>query len=226
MSTYSQDSLMELDSSLVSSIFFYTTVPYYLWRFEQKPQIKIFCTYSYFCSVFVWVFRLRLSIETLTMEHINRLNFNKFKKEQNLDSHPVCRFGPGGDFSYSWLPDNDFMGHKANRLTNILRSIAEIITAVASPENISARKENLDDINKKQFRPQDYAQTIRIAQSDLKLHKEPMLFSDDIGTGRPTEHKPKHRIRTHRRTPKKAVTDSLPGQSTLFDCNLQGAKTA
>ena len=165
---------------------------------------------------------------------------NRDKDEQ---FEPICRFGPGGDFVQNWPPATYQAGEtNQNPLSKVLASLSEIIAAMlgsephstevsstnikTSPEQIRRRKERLEyavTLNKADA-PADPAPVTNI-KGNFKVQGQPMLFPDDWRAGRQTGHKPKHRVRAHRRTPKKRPAFA-PSGGTLFEANFKSAKTA
>jgi len=155
---------------------------------------------------------------------------------------PVCSFGPGGDFTCVWKPDM-FALPSQNRLAIVLTTLTEIATAIlgsepetvvsasANPHSAEAAllcregtakyaKENTND------RQCAHSTTTTTAKSDLLFSDEPMLFPDNRRIGLRTAYKPKHRIRTYRRTTKKRTAFNLVVQGSLFAIDSKSAKTA
>jgi hypothetical protein len=167
-----------------------------------------------------------------------------------MDSHPQkqaepgSKFGPGGDFLSFW-PKEPTPSPKleANTLTRLLYTIAEITNATLGSDFDSTLKipteagqlseHILYHEEKLKYAGQNgkadksaYAPAASAATSNCLFSDEQMLLPDDCRTCSRTRRKPKHRIRTYRRTAKKTAAISLPEQGTLFEVNLQGAKTA
>jgi hypothetical protein len=166
--------------------------------------------------------------------------YNRFED----DNPPLCRFGPGGDFTSDWLTQS--AGHAPssnNRLNKILASLNEIIAAMLGAE--------LDDHAVKNEKYQLEAKRIIFPNGELKhadknidpdktpdpatvptvndgssLPDQQMLFPDDGGDSRRAPNKPKYRIRTYRKASKKKALVSFFGQGSLFDDNLKSARTA
>jgi len=161
--------------------------------------------------------------------------------EQN---EPVCRFGPGGDFVSFWPPRHS-ASRKAvpNSLALLLERLAKIINAKLTPDfdasadspKITHQPQPLTLAEKgkleyevkhaKSEKPTNTA-TISVINSNCDLQDQPLLFPDDRRVGISTGHKPKHRIRTYRRTSKKKAPVQLSGQGSLFETDLRCAKTA
>ena len=162
----------------------------------------------------------------------------------NDQNEPVCRFGPGGDFVSFW-PKQHFTSRKAvpNSLALLLERLAKIINTKLTPDfDASAdspknahqpktltlpEKGNIkyEVKHAKSEKPADSAPA-PVINSNCQLQDQPMLFPDDRRVSIPTGHKPKHRIRTYRRTTKKKAPVQLPGQGSLFEADLRCAKTA
>jgi len=156
---------------------------------------------------------------------------------------PVCRFGPGGDFISVWpLESARAIQPSPNRLAKLLTSLSEIITALLGSEfdtatvptdirrrtnHLFAEKEKSEDAvgNNKADKPA-HATPATIIKSHSRFSGEPVLFADDWRIGLRTGHKPKHRIRTYRRTAKKRPAFGLSGQVSLFETNFKSARTA
>ena len=165
---------------------------------------------------------------------------NRDKDEQ---FEPICRFGPGGDYVHNWPPSTYQTGQpNQNPLSRVLASLSEIIAAMlgsefdstavsstniqTSAQQIRRRKERLEyavTLNKADA-PADPAPVANI-KGNFKVHGQPMLFADDWRVGEQAGHKPKHRVRAHRRTPKKRPAFA-PSGGTLFEPNFKSAKTA
>jgi hypothetical protein len=162
----------------------------------------------------------------------------------NKQNEPVCRFGPGGDFVSFW-PKQHSTSRKPvpNSLALLLERLAKIINTKLSPDfDASAdspkntpqpqtltlpEKGNLkyEVKHAKSEKPVNTAPTPGI-NSNCDLQVQPMLFPDDRRVSISTGHKPKHRIRTYRRTAKKKAPVQLPGQGSLFEADFRCAKTA
>jgi len=156
----------------------------------------------------------------------------------DINSDPLCKFGPGGDFVKDWsvgrvkLTETD-----KNPVSTILAMIAgmlgtavraEILMEEAEPEktgNCDFGKEKTSGAGKQRNIP-NHTEAARRAKADSELRKEPMLFSDDRGIGTTVGHKPKYRIRTCRRSSRKGASDSVKGQGTLFEINGAGQSAA
>ena len=65
-----------------------------------------------------------------------------------------------------------------------------------------------------------------VKSSIILHHNETILFPEDTQIHTRTSHKPKHRIRTYRRTAKKSSASRPAGQGLLFDDNFKRIKTA
>jgi len=156
-------------------------------------------------------------------------------------SEPLCKFGPGGDFVSYWPPKP---GMRPSTLTDLLNKLIPIVKAAAAQQaqphqsNIMAastdQKQHIIS-PKEQFGneasrdPDDKpanAPTATIINGDTLFSGQQMLFPDDSRTRRPAKHKPKHRLRAHRRTAKKTLAAGLPGQGSLFEADFKSAKTA
>jgi len=156
----------------------------------------------------------------------------------NNQNEPLCRFGPGGDFAYGWSPKNKNTSQMpGNPLSRILETITQLIMDVLGPDFASyktppanTKNQTHNILNLKGNLKYADNQINPPANAIIKLHSkvqcQPMLFSDDSRISIKTANKPKHRIRTHRRTAKKRVSVGITGQGTLFEDNVKSAKTA
>ena len=153
-------------------------------------------------------------------------------------TQPLCKFGPGGDFVYFWPPKP---GMNPSSLTSLLNKLVPLVAApplpepqMQQPENtpahaqkIIASKEEFENAaNHNAGEKPNHAAPATIIKGDSLFTGQPMLFPDDSRTRRRTQHKPKHRVRTHRRNAKKKPTAGIAGQGSLFEANFQSAKTA
>jgi hypothetical protein len=168
--------------------------------------------------------------------------YGKMTNDQpDKKNEPLCRFGPGGDFVWSWVPEQQPLEHsRSGSIVELFRCIIETISALLSLELVNEetgrnRRESLilhsketisDECRDSRSSMLTDTEKNPAAQINTKFPGEPMLFPDFRGTGIKTWHKSKHSIRTHRRTAKKKTAVSLSGQGTLFDPNGQSARTA
>jgi hypothetical protein len=149
----------------------------------------------------------------------------------------VCRFGPGGDFAWSWPSGQGIAGLAGNnKLSRVLTKLNGIMTAAIS--EASGRKyiemdsdtiivqEVKDECGKGSFEGAFDATADRTARRDSEISEEPLLFADDSGAGRAVRNKPKHNIRAHRRAAKKRVSLGAIEQGTLFGAFAEGVQTA
>jgi hypothetical protein len=172
----------------------------------------------------------------------NLMFYGKMMNNQpNKKNEPLCRFGPGGDFVWSWEPEQPPLEHsRSGAIVELVRCIIETISALLSLELanddtglnhrgglILHSKETISD------EYYDSRDSVLIdteknpaSQINTQFPGKQMLFPDFRGTGLKAWHKPKHGIRAHRRTAKKRTPVSLSGQGTLFDPNAQSARTA
>jgi hypothetical protein len=164
-----------------------------------------------------------------------------YKNEKN---ESICRFGPGGDFSYNWPGKSiNKSTPPPNSLNKLLGTIAEIINVVLGSDLYSSttvssmicpktnqvlcRKEKIEyAVKNNKTDKSTYSKTTTIIKSNSSIPVQQLLFADDCGAGSTTEHKPKHHIRTHKRASKKRSVIGLQGQSTLFEDNLKSARSA
>jgi hypothetical protein len=141
---------------------------------------------------------------------------------------PLCRFGPGGEFTSDWPAKNrqDRQPPK-NQLLKVLAALNDIISTMVGAEFIPAdehkgnREHGILNTDK-----QAHTSAEPTAQSDSLVPIQSVLFPDNWRAGRPLKDKPKYRIRTHRRAAKKRTSFSDTCQGSLFETDLQGSKTA
>jgi len=160
----------------------------------------------------------------------------------NTENEPVCRFGPGGDFTSIW-PGKDAGSSliRPNSLSKVLASIAQTMGIIlgSAPAGTSkttsntqikciffAKEKHKHESKSNKTDKSTDAPSTTIIKGHRQLPDEPMLFSDDSRAGRRAGHKSKHRVRAHRRTSKKRSPDGMRRQGTLFDANLKSARTA
>ena len=169
------------------------------------------------------------------------MNNDRFKRIE-----PVCRFGPGGEYMFFWPAGSaEFSSGQSwpNSLSKVLGSIARIISATLSPQQLSAdvtienicqsaeriseHKEQTHNA-KPNGKPDksSYAPPNAVIRSNRKFQGQPMLFADDRGTGRRTNNKPKHHIRAYRGTAKKRAGFDIARQSTFFEVDVKSQKIA
>jgi hypothetical protein len=169
------------------------------------------------------------------------MNNDRFKRIE-----PVCRFGPGGQYLSFWPAGSmEFSSGQPwpNNLSKVLGSIARIISATLSPQQLCAdviiekncqsaeeSSEHKEQTHNAKPNPKPdksaYTPPNAVIRSNRKFPGEPMLFADDRGTCRRTNNKPKHHIRAYRGTAKKRAGFDIARQSTLFEANLKSQKIA
>jgi hypothetical protein len=132
---------------------------------------------------------------------------------------PVCRFGPGGDFTSVWpaggelVESADLVGQPKNTVARLLNVLIGLIEALrGSPDKI----EN-----------PGIGKPIKIS----KANEQRWLFADDRKVRRLAGHKTTHNIRAYKITTKKR--NRMPRRAgltsashTLFDSTFKDAKTA
>ena len=161
----------------------------------------------------------------------------------NKPNEPVCKLGPGGDFTFIWPAEGSEFGQAATGwLTKALDSIGQIMNTVLGA--VEARPLATTNVGTSARRIPDREETIGYAVEDRKcdetadapsatviksnwrIWSQPMLFADDRRVSLPGGHKPKHRIRTYQRASKKRASVVLHGQGSLFEADLARAGTA
>ena len=148
---------------------------------------------------------------------------------------PLCKFGPGGDFVSVWLSCNYTSTLASEKpLTKLIKSIAQTITTLLSPElsweppasQASAKQQIYTrQITGYEFKNIKSGRTTFTGENTLYAGKQLLLpdFSSDYLRN---YHKPKHRYRIRQTTAKKKTSFVIPTQGSLFEEDLQSAKTA
>ena len=167
-------------------------------------------------------------------------------EQRNNKNRPLCRFGPGGDFISIWPGEEDLESddslQRSNSLSGVLNSIAEILGTLlgSEPDGITAIRnvqgseigsdnrngESVNAVSNEGIEKKSYAASIRVVKGDSGVSDEPMLFADDSGISGGDGHKPKHRVRAHKRIARKRPSVSVCGQGTLFGADLKSVRTA
>jgi hypothetical protein len=189
---------------------------------------------SRFADTYLYVQKTQLFFfcETKTMD--------RFRNKQ-MDI-PLCKFGPGGEYINELHADDVELHHQpddaASPLGKVLYAIADVIGATVQPEMLmeiacalpiedeqspTCSKESQQDAQPANRR---HPQTTSGPCANWKLSKEPLLFSNDWGTGTETRHKSGHRVRTHRRPARKKADGAIHGQGSLFEADRKRRKTA
>lgn len=169
---------------------------------------------------------------------------DRFKTNMDV---PLCKFGPGGDFTCQYdsekpaLPPADGV----SPLGKVLNLIAEVIGAAVQPEifteiacalppvdvpnnadSISLSEETLLNEQTAPAPFADQPQTTPSLKTNRPLAGQPLLFSNDWRTGTGAQHKPGHRVRAHRRAPRKKPAPAIYRQGSLFETHACRRKTA
>jgi len=145
------------------------------------------------------------------------------------NTEPLCRFGPGGDFTYDWRLEQKEISAPSNILSKTLNSLNEIINSF-SALNLDKNTffETISDIKGTFAHAQTSTHSLstELVENNSSFSDQPLLFTDDGGISTGAWNKPKYRIRTHCRTAKKRTARNLTGQSSLFENNFENAKSA
>ena len=164
----------------------------------------------------------------------------KARRLDTIDNQPLCKFGPGGDFTASWPGKKSLTDQHSNSLTRVLSTVAEIFGAVINPEimtemenDVIAEANILTKIAEQKIAGKyestnttDNTKTVCSASSDTTVRKEKLLFGDDCGVSKQTKRKSNHRIRTHRRTARKRTAGWQKGQGSLFEAYENSSSAA
>jgi len=159
------------------------------------------------------------------------------EKARSLDS--LCQFGPGGDFAFAWssgqVPSQEKTS--AGLGQTLLGMVGAVFglyeghdLAFPDTESKTSRRPNHKEpahgeLNTQSVSPPHAASTSDTG-SHIRFPADSWLFPDDGRTGRRIVPKPKHRVRTHVRAPRKRTPLDLPGQGTLFEVDFPRARTA
>jgi len=148
---------------------------------------------------------------------------------------PLCRFGPGGDYTKDWpLRGEAVKRENENPIGKVLSVIADIIGATVSPETLAEMQSQVDveiksyNIAKlegskvEQSKP-DNPKTAGSSKRHRPVRGQTMLFSDDRRDSARAKRKPHNRIRAYRRPSRKKASHQIEGQGTLFE--TYGAST-
>jgi hypothetical protein len=162
------------------------------------------------------------------------------EKRFKNSSDPLCRFGPGGEFTSDWPVSADAKTSSVNSIGRVLSTIAGMIGATIYPE-LLAEIENETAVEmtvyrqmakektsseRKQFRSFGNASSTQRTQGDRCHRGQSMLFADDCRGSRKAKRKSQHRIRTCRRVTKKKTSNGLQGQGSLFETNSASQSAA
>lgn len=176
----------------------------------------------------------RFTIESVNME-----------RERTIKIGPVCRFGPGGEYTSMWPEDlvevAEFAacGNKSKNarggLLNVLKGIIEILRGSQPGREFEIEEPAQVDEGTSSGviqpygttdNPAAYAQAGSVVEGDSAIRQQRWLFADDWRTGQPGGRKQDNHVRTHRAITKKGIHFGPGAQSTLFDADVKGAKTA
>ena len=195
-----------------------------------------------FRPVFVRVFMARIPIDVSAIEIERHGNMHDRRKMMAEEDLPLCRFGPGGDFTTDYTAElGEMPMPQINGVSKVLSTIANMIGAAIYPQ--SGEKTlavSLAMVSETEFhrsegtfnadRETTYEAAFTATNANVtglgKISKEPMLFGNDKGISIGNGHKPKHRLRTSRRPSKTRTGLRIAGQGTLFEINRERARTA
>jgi hypothetical protein len=170
------------------------------------------------------------------------------EREKIINIGPVCRFGPGGEFSSNWpfyAQKNDTKGMLfieeeekgvLERLRNMFVGIIETLRGdaeyeISGPMEISESSEQGTNLYVTKERTANAAAGPGIKQN-FGVPQQSWLFADDWRTGEAPGNKQNNGFRAHRAVAKKRAYIGTAGerfdtaQSSLFDADLEDAKTA
>ena len=160
--------------------------------------------------------------------------------DREKQSEPLCKFGPGGDFVAAWEPKTS---EHPEALARLFASAVDALAAAFGLKRAGAdmhlnnnicpneptelyREKPKDAIEYSTARDSTDAASTPAPANSGKFPGEPLLFPDLGRNGLRIKHKPKHRIRASRRTPKKGAAFRIPKQGSLFEGQLTRARIA
>jgi hypothetical protein len=204
--------------------------------------LKKFFQARNFCSVFVWVFYVGLSIQ-ISAERIDNFKyrtkgFSMRQFNENFSDIPLCRFGPGGDFVSYWPKGSgeSYPELHENKLTKIIERLNRIISGIIQNQPdvqvnfcgteatiLQKMQDERKIIAKPTIKKQAHTPTNPASLSDKKISGQQFLFADDWGAGERAGHKQKHDIRAHRGASKKRVSFKWHREGSLFGAELKSA---
>ena len=169
----------------------------------------------------------------MSMYHTTPIN----EKARPLES--LCQFGPGGDFAFAWSSDQS--PSQRNVIACLGQALLGMVGAVfglygdkdlaisdfdsKTSLHGSSKEPAHAELNTQSVSSSPAASTAD-SRSHIRFPAESRLFPDDGGVGTRINPKPKHRVRTHGRTPRQRISHDLPGQGTLFEVDFSRARTA
>jgi hypothetical protein len=135
------------------------------------------------------------------------------EREKTINISPVCRFGPGGDYTSNWPSEwADLVGQPKGPLAGLLNILTGFIEALRGRTEYKGQ------------------------MTEDRASEQAFLFPDALMVNKPARNKITHRIRTYKPlarkrhcfSPSRQPTSSLryEGQATLFDAELKDARTA
>ena len=163
--------------------------------------------------------------------------------ERTIQIGPVCKFGPGGDYTEIWPEGSELIefanaeGQQKNalgRLLDMLSGMVQLLRGKPDKQNIEisgpveiAIYEEKDGCAARSERCRTaYTEAGSVVEGNRRVWKQRWLFADDRRAGGAGGRKPDNHIRTHRAAAKKGIHLGPGAQSTLFDADVKGAKTA
>lgn len=156
---------------------------------------------------------------------------------------PLCKFGPGGDYGVTWNPELSEVSEMSNRSMRLLSAAIEVIAVLlglrrtvscVSWGNTACGGEVID-FNREKARNADqnskrgdttHAPPVAVAETGGAISGKQMLLPYAGRDGVRVRHKPKHGIRTYKRTAKKRSAVRFGKQGSLFETQFKSAKTA
>ena len=163
--------------------------------------------------------------------------------KNNKQAGPICKFGPGGDFTDTWQPEPSESFEAPNFLVKILitgiEALGVVIGLKRNDSNVLSTKTLYSDgltgyhkedvinafSNRKIEHAVDSTSTATV-ENGSSFPREPLLFPNFSRDGCRTKHKPQHNIRTYRRTAKKRPAFRASEQGSLFESQFHGVQSA
>ena len=159
----------------------------------------------------------------------------------NHNNEPVCRFGPGGEYSYAWPDKEQDSAKYQTSLMKVLATLRDILYATLSSgaepnysvceSAVNTNRTKLLEKGFTQYVPasgekKPHTTTITNIKSHSRVSGQQLLFTDNSRISIGSVGKQKHRLRTHHRATKKRASHSFTGEGSLFDPDFKSAKTA
>jgi hypothetical protein len=149
------------------------------------------------------------------------------EREKTINIGPVCKFGPGGEYISNWPDEWEIVTDQPQgamaKLLNMIYGMVESLRGTTGEQGIPYYVSK----NRSTALPRRTdAQAGPGPEHNHGFSEQILLFADDWRAGRPAGYKQNNRIRAHRAVAKKRPYIPAGGQNSLFDSQLESAKTA